>query len=288
MTKQLFDINKLRCTSCNSSLQLNEAKDKAICSSCGSSFEVKNNKYMFVHVNEEVVSDGLDKIKFFVKKYHVFYNFLVEMISPVYPLANIHTRRIIRKKIAGKGLTAINLGSGYSNHSPYLYNVDLLPYPPVDITCDIGNLPFADNSLDYILNVAVLEHVPDPDLAISEMYRVLKPGGELYCFIPFIQGFHASPFDFQRFTKEGMKVRFKKFEIEKVIPTGPTSGFLWIAQEWFAMLLSFGIKPLHTLLHIFFMCTTWPLKFLDIIFDHHPMAHNIASGFSVIVKKPHS
>ena len=40
---------------------------------------------------------------------------------------------------------------------------------------------------------------------VSEMLRVLKPGGELYCSIPFIFGFHASPHDYQRYTVEGFK-----------------------------------------------------------------------------------
>lgn len=278
--KAAFDTAKLRCTACKGEA-LTSIKESLICKDCGQKFDIRDNKLLFVKVDEGVVSDGLDRIKYFFKKYHKFYNFLVEVISPVYPSANIHTRMIVKNEIAGKGITAINLGSGYSNMSDHLYNVDLLPYPPVDVVCDIENLPFKDNSIDYIINSAVLEHVPYPAKAIAEIHRVLKPGGKLYCFIPFIQGFHASPYDFQRYTIEGMKIQFAAFDIQKIYSTGPTSGMLWILQEWIAMILSFGIKPLHTFTHILIMALTWPLKFLDIIFDHHPMAKNIASGFSV-------
>jgi SAM-dependent methyltransferase len=42
---------------------------------------------------------------------------------------------------------------------------------------DITQLTFERNSLDLIVSSDVLEHVPDPDAAFRECYRVLKPGG---------------------------------------------------------------------------------------------------------------
>jgi len=39
-------------------------------------------------------------------------------------------------------------------------------------------LPFDDNSFDYVISLQVLEHVEDPRPLLEEMYRVLKPGGE--------------------------------------------------------------------------------------------------------------
>ncbi len=43
----------------------------------------------------------------------------------------------------------------------------------------LNDLPYADNSFDIVLAAHVIEHLPDPLLALSEMYRVLKPGGIL-------------------------------------------------------------------------------------------------------------
>lgn len=249
------------------------------------SFELKNGKYIFVPFQEEVVTDFLDKFKYQIKRFSKLYNFLIELVSPVFPQPFFDARKIINNEIKQKNLVALNLGSGNSDFGNDLLNLDLLPYDNVDILCDIENIPFKDNTVDYIINIAVLEHVPNPQKVISEIHRIMKPGARLYCFIPFMQPFHASPYDFQRFTYEGMKDQFREFEILKLKAIGPTSGMLWNLQEWLALVFSFGIKPLHTVLYLFFMVLTFPLKFLDLILQFHPMSKNVASGFSILCQK---
>ncbi len=49
--------------------------------------------------------------------------------------------------------------------------------PLADVKADICNLPFKDNSFDIIFCNHVLEHIPDDQKAMEEMYRILKPGG---------------------------------------------------------------------------------------------------------------
>ncbi|WP_299326134.1 class I SAM-dependent methyltransferase [uncultured Maribacter sp.] len=49
--------------------------------------------------------------------------------------------------------------------------------PLADVKADICNLPFEDNTFDVILCNHVLEHIPDDTKAMSELYRILKPGG---------------------------------------------------------------------------------------------------------------
>jgi len=50
---------------------------------------------------------------------------------------------------------------------------------------NIEALSFADNAFDLIVSNDVLEHVNDPQLAIKEMQRVLKPGGQVLMSVPF-------------------------------------------------------------------------------------------------------
>jgi ubiquinone/menaquinone biosynthesis C-methylase UbiE len=49
------------------------------------------------------------------------------------------------------------------------------------LAADLINLPLADASLDMLLCCEVVEHLPDPQIALAEMARILKPGG--YAFI---------------------------------------------------------------------------------------------------------
>jgi SAM-dependent methyltransferase len=43
--------------------------------------------------------------------------------------------------------------------------------------CDIQSLPFADGSFDVVVANHMLYHVPDPDIGVAEIARVLSPGG---------------------------------------------------------------------------------------------------------------
>ncbi len=57
------------------------------------------------------------------------------------------------------------------------YTTTDLNSPLADVKADICNLPFDDNSFDFILCNHVLEHIPDDTKAMQELYRILKPGG---------------------------------------------------------------------------------------------------------------
>jgi len=57
------------------------------------------------------------------------------------------------------------------------YTTTDLNSPLADVKADICNLPFEDNQYDVILCNHVLEHIPDDRKALSELYRVMKPGG---------------------------------------------------------------------------------------------------------------
>lgn len=63
-----------------------------------------------------------------------------------------------------------------------------------DLLVDAHALPFADGSLDAVLSYAVLEHLRDPFVALSEISRVLRPGGIYVGTVSQGEPFHASYF----------------------------------------------------------------------------------------------
>ncbi|WGK65193.1 class I SAM-dependent methyltransferase [Croceiramulus getboli] len=64
------------------------------------------------------------------------------------------------------------------------YTTTDLNSPLADVEADICELPFADNSYDWILCNHVLEHIPNDLQAMRELYRVLKPGGTAILQVP--------------------------------------------------------------------------------------------------------
>ena len=62
-----------------------------------------------------------------------------------------------------------------------------------DIQLDLQAIDLPDASVDVILTPHVLEHVPDTDRALAELFRVIAPGGRMYLQIPIVYGTTAAP-----------------------------------------------------------------------------------------------
>jgi SAM-dependent methyltransferase len=62
-----------------------------------------------------------------------------------------------------------------------------------DIAIDLQKIDLPDDHLDVLMTSHVLEHVPDTAAALSEIHRVLKPGGSLVLLVPVLQGVTAPP-----------------------------------------------------------------------------------------------
>lgn len=57
-------------------------------------------------------------------------------------------------------------------------------------TADAQNLPFPDNSFDFVLAFGCLMHMPDTPRAVREIHRVLRPGGHTSAMMYYRHSLH--------------------------------------------------------------------------------------------------
>jgi SAM-dependent methyltransferase len=98
----------------------------------------------------------------------------------------------------------------YNKYFKKTISTDYVATKNTDICADAQSLPFEDNIFDYILMTEVIEHIPDENKAIAEIYRVLKPGGILFLTWPFNYMMHEIPNDHARYTEFGMSNRVER------------------------------------------------------------------------------
>lgn len=127
----------------------------------------------------------------------------------------------------------LNLGSADRNFPNFL-SVDRVP--PADVVTDLAQpWPWPDSSVDEILALDIVEHLPDRIFTLNEMWRVLKPGARVtietpnaargagfyqdpthcspFCLNSF-QYFEDGSFAHQRLAKSyGITARFKKLQL---------------------------------------------------------------------------
>lgn len=89
----------------------------------------------------------------------------------------------VAKNLVSKGYRVISMDISLKNTSTALKR-----YPSKNhsaVVADAYSLPFADNSIDYIIASEIIEHMPIPERFIQSLFRVLKPGGELIVTTPY-------------------------------------------------------------------------------------------------------
>lgn len=112
----------------------------------------------------------------------------------------------------------------------WLYlNLDLSTAP--DVFADVTQTPLMDEFADCILCTEVLEHLSDPQSCVNETHRLLREGGVVFASTPFLYPIHADPYDFQRFTEDGLRHLFRNFKSVEVYRMGGYVGVLGLFLE---------------------------------------------------------
>lgn len=82
---------------------------------------------------------------------------------------------------------------------------DVVPGPRVDRLLGADGLTTeADASYDWVFSTQVLEHVPRPAAYLAECHRLLRPGGRLLLSTHGLFPEHGCPYDFHRWTADGL------------------------------------------------------------------------------------
>jgi SAM-dependent methyltransferase len=108
-------------------------------------------------------------------------------------------------------LSVLDYGCG---GSPYRYlfpnsdykRADYVDLPDLDYKLDeTGTVPAPDAFFDLVLSTQVMEHLREPQIYLAECLRLLKPGGRVIITTHGIYQEHGCPYDFQRWTTNGLK-----------------------------------------------------------------------------------
>ncbi len=109
------------------------------------------------------------------------------------------------------GYVLLDYGAGSSPYKKYFSKADyrradINPAPYLQyVTRPDSTIPEVDGTFDVIISTQVAEHVINPDMYFKECFRLLKPGGRLILTTHGIWQDHGCPYDFQRWTDEGLK-----------------------------------------------------------------------------------
>ena len=144
-------------------------------------------------------------------------------------------------------------------------------YQRPDLAWDGQRIPLQNASVDSALLTEVLEHCPDPEAVLSEIARVLKPGGFMFLTVPFIWPLHTVPHDEFRYTPFALRRLLEQvgFQNPVIEATGGRNAVL-------ALTLGLWVRrrPLTSRVHVVtrtaLSILLWPVIWLLLKIDKRP------------------
>ena len=128
------------------------------------------------------------------------------------------------------GYRVLDVGSGVKPYYPFFADgaseyvgVDAED-PRADLRASVEQLPVADASYELVLCTQVLEHVEHPARVVSELRRVVAPGGRVLASTHGVQVYHPNPVDLRRWTHAGLHQLFREHATWASLTVNPASG----------------------------------------------------------------
>jgi SAM-dependent methyltransferase/uncharacterized protein YbaR (Trm112 family) len=146
-----------------------------------------------------------------------------------------------------------------------------------NLVCDAHVIPLADGTVDAVIMQAVVNALSEPERAIAEIYRVLRPQGLVYVEAPFMQQVCEGSFDYYRFSHLGLRRLLRNFdEMRSGAQGGPGMAAALAYQH---LLLSLAPnRAFRALSVVFARLTAFWLPLLDRWLVDRPGAVDAAAG----------
>jgi uncharacterized protein YbaR (Trm112 family)/SAM-dependent methyltransferase len=165
--------------------------------------------------------------------------------------------------------------------------LDIKPGPGVDVVGDGHKLPYLDNSFDAAIGLTTLKHLRNPYTFVSELYRVVKPGGLVYAQCVLYDPYHRHPGDYVHFTTSGIVNLFSQFEpVETGVNTGPSYTVFKMLPYYVGCLLG-GKSPTRYKMALYgSMWLLSPIRYLDHFLLDSPWKDYVAFSNYFLGRKP--
>jgi SAM-dependent methyltransferase len=151
-------------------------------------------------------------------------------------LTRVTLDRFVRRHASTGRTLDIGAQNGpYAALFPNRLALDIQRGSGVQVLADAQALGIATGVFDVVLCTEVLEHLPEPQKAIDEMFRVLRPGGTLLLTTRFLFPIHDAPHDYFRFTKYGLRHLLRGFEIVELQEETDSVGTLAVLLQRLGM-----------------------------------------------------
>ncbi len=178
------------------------------------------------------------------------------------------------------------VGGGPNRVHPTMTNVNIGPFPNVDVVADAHHLPYADECVDAVHSEAVFEHLANPAKAAKEVFRVLKTNGRAFVCTPFLQPYHGYPDHYQNFTLTGHRGLFESKGFE-ILEAGTCVGPVYTMANIMLIFLSeFSPAPLRRPLSMVWQMMSMAVRPLDKILNERKNSHVLASTTYLLARKP--
>jgi SAM-dependent methyltransferase len=115
----------------------------------------------------------------------------------------------------GSGTNPAYIGFMKRSHGAELKTFDVKIGTTTNFEKDL--LPAPDSHYDTVIFLNVMEHIFNHQHIACEVVRILKPGGQLIGFVPFLMWYHPDPNDFFRYTHQALQIIFDRAGAKNII-----------------------------------------------------------------------